>query len=411
VILIAGDISPTLEGLQIVNGHGTGLGGEKKRRTDAGGGLYVINATVTLSASQVLSNVAGINGLGGGLYVLDNDGMRLSGNIVSYNTGGLCAGLHIDTSSGATLDANTIRTNQAWNGKFGGLCIVFSPNVTVVGNVVADNYSGGYGVNYVGGLHLDSSHHATLINNVIHDNSTEGYGAGLNIEGCRNIRLIGNILSDNEGGDGSGARIINSEHVELADNVIKGNRSPHGAGVLLGASDFVTLTNNVIADNRATVAGSGLHIYRSSLQLLHTTIARNYGGNGSGIHIGSAGSTVHLANTILVSHTTGITVAQGSTVTLEATLWGTDTWANGADWGGAGTIFTGTVNLWDDPAFVDPEARDYHISRDSAAIDTGVDAGVVVDLEGDPRPSGAGYDIGADEFRSRIYLPLVSYDQ
>jgi len=62
-----------------------------------------------------------------------------------------------------------------------------------------------------------------------------------------------------------------------------------------------------------------------------------------------------------------------------------------------------------DPQFVDPAHGDFHLRSSSPAVDAGsaTDA-PVVDLDGDPRPSGAGYDIGADEWRmTRVYLPLV----
>ncbi|MBN1485449.1 MAG: hypothetical protein JXA37_12080 [Chloroflexia bacterium] len=38
-----------------------------------------------------------------------------------------------------------------------------------------------------------------------------------------------------------------------------------------------------------------------------------------------------------------------------------------------------------------------------------MDAGVRYDIDGDPRPQGGGYDVGADEFRQRwdIGPPLV----
>ncbi len=119
-------------------------------------------------------------------------------------------------------------------------------------------------------------------------------------------------------------------------------------------------------------------------------------------------TTLALTNTILVSHTMGITVTAGSTATLEATLWGSNTWANGTDWDGDGTILTGTVNIWGDPAFVNPGKDNYHIGLGSAAINAGVNAGVTTDIDGDTRPQESGYDIGADEFWPRyIYLPLV----
>jgi hypothetical protein len=58
---------------------------------------------------------------------------------------------------------------------------------------------------------------------------------------------------------------------------------------------------------------------------------------------------------------------------------------------------------------LDPDADDYHIGPASAALDAGVDAGVMSDMDGDGRPQGSGYDIGADELRLpwQTYLPLV----
>ena len=174
-------------------------------------------------------------------------------------------------------------------------------------------------------------------------------------------------------------------------------------------SGVLTMTNVVVAGNHADRQGSGLYIAdSSSCKLVHTTIARNLGVAGSGIHITGISSTVALTNTILVSHTVGITVTAGNTATLEATLWGSDTWANDTDWGGAGTVITSNVNIWGDPAFVDPDAGDYHIGPRSAAVDRGVDAGVTGDMDGERRPARRGYDIGADELPSEyIYLPLV----
>lgn len=65
-----------------------------------------------------------------------------------------------------------------------------------------------------------------------------------------------------------------------------------------------------------------------------------------------------------------------------------------------------------DPRFVDASAADFHLRSGSPAIDRGSAAQAPdEDWDGDFRPIGAGYDIGADEWQAanptRVYLPLV----
>jgi hypothetical protein len=94
------------------------------------------------------------------------------------------------------------------------------------------------------------------------------------------------------------------------------------------------------------------------------------------------------------------------------TLWGSGAWANVANSGGAGVIITGTVNVFGNPGFVNPAAENYHIGPGSAAIDAGVNAGVLTDIDNQPRPYLAP-DLGADEYwppgvLKYVYLPLVA---
>ena len=148
-------------------------------------------------------------------------------------------------------------------------------------------------------------------------------------------------------------------------------------------------------------------------QALHPGVAGNTGGDGCGVIVtddGSTHSTVSVTNTILAGHTVGISITADSTATLDGTLWGSNSWANGTDWGGDGTIVTGTVNIWGDPAFVNPDGGDYDIGPDSAARNAGVSSGVNDDIDGHTRPKEGGYDIGAYEFGRQwdVFLPLVA---
>jgi uncharacterized repeat protein (TIGR01451 family) len=235
----------------------------------------------------------------------------------------------------------------------------------------------------------------TLTGNTIVSNTD---GCGVCLYGSDGT-LDGNTISFNGGIAGGGLSLYQSNAMLTGNTIAYNVASMQGGGMYLNSSD-VTLINNIIADNRAGDYGSGLYVYDSSLYALHTTIARNHGWVGGGVHIATPMSprTVAFTNTILVSHTLGIYVASGAAATLESTLWGDSAWANTADWGGLGTLITGTHNYWGDPGFVAPDSGDYHIGTSSAAIDGGIDAGVADDMDGQSRPHHAGYDLGADEW-------------
>jgi len=387
VLYITGEIRPTIEGLRITGGNAFELGGHPGGK-DAGGGVYISTASASISNSRVYDNIAQY---GGGLYL---------------------------NSSAATLTGNRVQGNTAqalWEaGSGGGLYLYHSSDANVAGNRVEDNTASGYwgGTGGGGGLYLDYSD-AVLSGNTITANTTYFDGGGLYLYHSDGT-LRGNTIVANTADFNGGGLYLDESDAKLSGNTVTSNTAfDDGGGLYLEESD-ATLINNLVADDQANGLGSGLYIGGSSPRLLHTTIARNADGDGSGVYVtnsGSSYSTVALTNTILVSHTVGITVAVGNTARLEATLWGTDTWANVTDWGGAGTIITGTVNHWGDPAFVDPEAGDYHIGPSSSAVDAGVNAGVRTDVDNEPRPYQTP-DLGADEYWApgalkRMYLPLV----
>jgi hypothetical protein len=338
---------------------------------------------------------------------LDFSAAELDGNMVVSNTaiGGRGGGLQLYYSP-ATLSGNTVSANWARRG--GGLYLYYSP-ATLSGNTVSansDSYFGGGG-----GLLLMSSD-ATLSGNTIMSNTTEDNGGGLHLDSS-NATLNGNLVISNTSNNGDGGGLfLRASAATLNRNIVAANIAiaGSGGGLCLMGEGNATLVNNLVADNQANSLGSGLYIASSSPRLLHTTIARNTGGDGSGVYI-DLGVTVVMTNTILVSQTVGITVAANSTATLIGTLWGSGAWANGTNWSGDGVIVTGTVNVFGDPGLVDPDAGDYHIGSGSAAIDAGVNAGVRMDIDNQPRPYQAP-DLGADEYwppgvLKYFYLPIV----
>jgi hypothetical protein len=396
-------ISPTIENLYITGGD---------IEEGAGGGVYVYQAHVTFQGNDVCSNAAAH---GGGLYLQHSDA-TLNGNTITSNTAHLEGGGLILSSSDATLNSNDVSFNTA-NDYGGGLWVEYSDAILDDNAISSNTADAG------GGLYLHGSD-MILGDNIILSNFADT-GGGLYLR-YSDATLDGNSILSNHAREDGGGLYLNCSNVSLNGNTIAANRASYGGGLYMRSGSSwderypITWTNNVIADNWADVSGSGLHIQRPWLRLLHTTIARNStgsDGDGSGVYIAgkddfASYSTVNLINTILVSHTVGVIVTEGNTVTLEATLWGAGS-AGFSDWGGEGTI-SSKLDVWGDPALrcagsacITP----YHIGPGSAALDAGVEIGVMTDVDGEPRPYRLP-DLGADEYwppgaLKLVYLPLV----
>jgi len=365
VVYISGDFTPTLEGLWLTNGQASG---------SDGGGIYALGAHPIISGCHVFSNAATFNG--GGIRLWNSPGAVLVNNRVYSNTAANGGGVYLEGSANTAVGGNTIYSNTADYG--GGLVLASSPTSTLTGNDVFDNVAHQHGG---GGVYVSNSRNATLVGNRVFSNTSDSSGGGIIIGNSDDVLLLGNeIYSNTASSSGSGLLLFSGQNIRLVNTLIAGNH----------AADF---------------EGAGLHVVNTSAHLLHTTLARNSGSNGV---YATGTTTVWMTNTILVSHTVGVkTGSSPSSVSLEATLWGVGEWANGDDMQGLpGSIVTGTVNVRGDPDFVAPDSGDYHIGLGSAAIDRGVDLGVVVDIDSDPRPIGRP-DLGVDERGMRICLPLV----
>ncbi len=301
VFYATGGVNVTVDGFRITGGNATRLGGVPWG-WDAGGGLYVVSATVTLNNNRIYDNYS--THLGGGLFLWRST-PTLNGNVVNANTAGFDGGGALFYESNAMLNSNTIATNTS-------------------------THAGG-GIAAWGG-------ELTLNGNIIRANVTRGDGGGLS----------------------GGGNIV--------------------------------LANTIVADNQAN-RGGGIYI-EGSVRLLHNTIVGNTSHDGSGIYVGGptgAPTTVALTNTILAQSSVGISVTGGNTVTVNGILW----YATPIT---VSQSATATVTIQNqvagDPRF---DADGYHLRIGSAALDAGIPTALTRDIDGDPRPYGNGFDLGADE--------------
>jgi len=370
VTTLSGNLSGGAHSLHVVTANGTALatvldgftvtGGQAP--VGAGGGVY-INGSLTIANCRIVNNSANY---GGGVFQEGTGRVNVISSLVERNHSGYQGGgLYINGD--AALTDTLVLTNTA--GGDGGGLTDWAGRTDLTGGMFAANSAGNNG----GGVNANNS--VSISGTQFISNTAGQYGGGL--------------LQWNAG-----------YTVTVANARFERNRANQDGGGLWVHGN-ATATNVVVMDNFANAQGSGTLLKGSVSRFLQTTIARNTGGDGSGISVindGATYSTLALTNTILVSQTVGITATAGNTVTLNGVLW----FGNGVNTGGAGSVSVQSPTPGN-PAFA---ADGYHLTRNSAAIDHGVNSGVTSDIDGDPRPMGS-YDLGADEFRFIVYLPLV----
>ena len=383
--------------------------------TNDGGGLFV-SSTLALSGTQFLSNSAlgfyggGATTGGGGVFVLGSavvtGAVFHSGYSASFG-GGLLVGSTLELT-GTRFLSNTAQIDGG--GAFAAGTVVVTGSVFEANQALAGNG---------GALYVSST--LTLVDARFFSNTAilDGGGAFVASDGVTTSTLL--RLSQAASG------LLARRGAEVSKSLFQGNRAASGGG--LAVNDRVAVTATQFVDNRASVSGGGFHhrfpgvnirfvnslfarneaplgaaaafAEAANAGIDHVTIASPTLAAGSAIFVVSG--TLNLTNTIIASHTIGISRA-GGTVNENFNLF----FGNALN--RAGGILTGASSLFGDPRFANPWADDYHLGAGSAAINTGANAGLTADFDEDPRPLGGRYDIGYDESLTspRAYLPLVA---
>jgi len=363
----------TVDGFTITGGDYTGLGNPPGdwhlcRRTggDCGGGLFARWVTVVVRNCTVTDNIASrthVSSDGGGIYLWD-------------------------LSAGSRIENVTVSDNRAptTNGEGGGILIVDGHGVTIVHSILEGNSASAGG----GGMSIwDPDYSAVVIedtafiSNTVSGGNAEGGGlyAYLALEG-EALRMDRIRMQENQAASQGAAIYLNKigsspTTARLTNLLLTGNRTASTAA-----------TDSVLAVGRG---------YDMALTLAHVTAADNLAPTflrAVGPYAESE-LTVTLSNTLIVSATNAfaadewagdVSIHHTNTLTHDVTtLHHTE----------AGSpSFQATNPLAGDPTL----DATYHLQGGSAAIDAGVDAGVTTDIDGEVRPWGAGYDIGADEY-------------
>lgn len=289
--------------------------------------------------------VENIDFLGKAIMVQSEQGDSLT--IIDGNNNGSVVTFANDEPEDAVLDGFTIKNGTGTYHdifSFGGGIYCWDASFTIINCTIKENYAdtGGGGI-------FCSSYSSPIIQNCTISENDADLGAG-------GIECISSFLS-----------IINckiSKNSKIAINS--------------SSSSSLYIESSEITENGDS---GGILCSYCSLEVVHCTIARNRSIlEGAGISCsGSYSCTV--VNSILWDNLPD-QISGLADVSFSDVM----------------GFYPGEGNIWEDPLFIDPENGNYHLAGGSPCIDSGTDAGVYTDIDGDIRPLGAGFDMGADEF-------------
>ncbi len=318
----------------------------------------------------------------------------------------------------------------------------------IINNIFENNYSASYGgaIYYNYGLAVEAPREYCSIENNIFRNNTATYGGAIAIQ-YSELKILNNTFENNSsisGGSGGAIYIYNGSitdlYSEVSYNTFDGNtaidtqvdgtggalyiagmaggevfnnrffnnEASSGGGAVFCANSYFVFFNNLIYKNTCTNRGAGLCIYNYDGCLVGSnTIADNIGpGITISPYIGDVDS--YIINNIIWGNTSSVTWTYNQSQALPTFHYNDiegGVPAFGNDAGG---------NIDTDPMFGRNEMIIYRLREGSPCFNSAYAAGACPsnDLVDNPRPLGAGYDLGCYEadddgdFVEALVLPV-----
>jgi len=395
-----------LEGFTIVNGlveaTGAGILCENNssptvrncvffdNSADEGGAIGCIDSSPVIEGCTITRNWGWY---GGGIYASGGNPKVVECTIAD-NPSVQGGGIRIRECALVVTDS-TFTGNCATEG--GAICCLWGGVQAIIsGCIFIGNYSGRHGgaVYCVGDL--------TVLNCIFEGNWSDGCGGGIHCDYgdlvVRNCILAGNS-ADSEGGGMTQWALT----ISVTDSILYDNSARRGGGINSWGGDL-DIVNCLLTGNSAS-DGGGIYIEGQTTNAVigNSTIACNEAGGG--VYCDAELLTVN--NSILWGNMNGAQLhteervtgwKPGTTVRLNSSCYPNDP----GDVTGDGTVIPSDC-IHVDPLFADAGALDFHLQDGSQCIDAGssslVPAGLITDLDGNPRIRGAAVDIGAYEKR------------
>lgn len=283
---------------------------------------------------------------------------------------------------------NTVENSGAHGIKFTGDEPTVINREHIYNSVIENNIV--YGSGYIG-IHVSTGHYnITVRNNTVYNSTRQGIAA----HEIWDSTYEGNVVYNNGLGAGledQGIVIWRSKNVTVSGNQIYNNVQGFGISLSeklpgsISASHLIS--NNIIYNNGAgNTESGGISIGSNvgSSKIYNNIIASN---KGLGIRADNSDAGNIVENNILYQNSPQLW--QGTGNVYDYNLYFPDISFTGK----------GSHDITGDPQFVNTGVGDYHLVSSSPAINKGASLlEVSKDIEGNARPQGSAYDIGAYEY-------------